>query len=67
VFGIFIIKVWATMRTPSKWDQEDKSNITVAALDVTSEESIATLIKEIIEKEGIFMFILKGLTWWICI
>lgn len=49
------------MRTPSKWDQEYKSNITVAALDVTSEESIATLIKEIIEKEGILMFIVKGL------
>jgi NAD(P)-dependent dehydrogenase (short-subunit alcohol dehydrogenase family) len=40
------------MRTPSKWDQEDKSNITVAAMDVTSEESIAAVVKEIIDKDG---------------
>jgi NAD(P)-dependent dehydrogenase (short-subunit alcohol dehydrogenase family) len=40
------------MRTPSKWDQEDRSNITVAAMDVTSEESIAALVKEIIDKDG---------------
>lgn len=52
LFYLLFFKVWATMRNPSKWDQESKSNITVAALDVTSEESIAILINEIIEKEG---------------
>ena len=40
------------MRNPSAWDIPSQENIVVAALDVTSEESIANLVKDIIQKEG---------------
>ena len=47
-----ITKVYATMRNPSAWDAPAQENIVIAALDVTSEESIASLVENIIEKEG---------------
>lgn len=47
-----ILQVYATMRNPSAWDAPSQENIVVAALDVTSEESIANLVKDIIQKEG---------------
>ena len=40
------------MRNPSAWDAPPQENIVIAALDVTSEESIASLVQNIIEKEG---------------
>lgn len=46
------MQVWATMRSTSAWDIAPKDNIIVAALDVTSEESVDKLVKEIIEREG---------------
>jgi NADP-dependent 3-hydroxy acid dehydrogenase YdfG len=44
--------VWATMRDPTKWDQPPIDNVTIAPLDVTSEESVTNLVNQIIEKEG---------------
>lgn len=46
------IQVWATMRNISAWDVAPKDNLVVAALDVTSEESVENLVKEIIKLEG---------------
>ena len=46
------IQVWATMRNISAWDVAPKDNLVVAALDVTSEESVENLVKEIIKQEG---------------
>jgi hypothetical protein len=45
-------QVWATMRNTSAWNVAPKANLVVAALDVTSEESVDNLIKEIIKEEG---------------
>ena len=40
------------MRKTSAWDVLPQNNIVVAELDVTSEESVEKLVKNIIEKEG---------------
>jgi hypothetical protein len=40
------------MRNTSAWDVAPKANLVVAALDVTSEESVDNLIKAIIKEEG---------------
>lgn len=40
------------MRKTSAWDVPHKDNIEVAALDVTSQESVDNLVAEIIKKEG---------------
>ena len=42
------------MRKTSAWDVPHKDNIEVAALDVTSQESVDNLVAEIIKKEGNF-------------
>ena len=45
-------KVWATMRNTSAWEKETvPSNVVVAQLDVTSEESIAKTVNRIIETD----------------
>ena len=44
-------KIWATMRSIDSWDLPDHENIRVAPLDVTSEDSINKLVKNIIEED----------------
>ena len=45
-------KVWATMRSTSKWDSPAKSNLVVAEMDVTSDESVSAVVDRIIGEEG---------------
>lgn len=40
------------MRKVSAWDVAPQDNIVVAALDVTSEDSVNNLVADIIKKEG---------------
>ena len=40
------------MRKVSAWDVAPQDNIAVAALDVTSEDSVNNLVADIIKKEG---------------
>ena len=40
------------MRKVSAWDMPAQKNLIVAELDVTSEDSVAKLVKDIIDKEG---------------
>lgn len=45
------------MRKTSAWDVPHKDNIEVAALDVTSQESVDNLVADIIKKEGNFAYL----------
>ena len=45
-------KVWATMRSTDKWDVEPQHNLIIAPMDVTSDESVDTLVARIIMEEG---------------
>lgn len=45
-------KVWATMRSTDKWDMPAKSNLVVAEMDVTSDESVSALVSRIIVEDG---------------
>lgn len=45
------------MRKTAAWDVPHKDNIEVAALDVTSQESVDDLVAEIIKKEGNFAYL----------
>jgi NAD(P)-dependent dehydrogenase (short-subunit alcohol dehydrogenase family) len=45
------------MRKTSAWDVPQKDNIEVAALDVTSQESVDNLVAEIIKKEGNYAYL----------
>lgn len=46
-------KVYATMRDTSKWKaQETSSNLVIAALDVTSDSSVASLRDAVLQADG---------------
>ena len=45
-------KVWATMRDPSKWDQNEVDALSVGVLDVTSDESVTSLVNRVIKEDG---------------
>jgi NADP-dependent 3-hydroxy acid dehydrogenase YdfG len=45
-------KVWATMRNIEKWDYPAQSNLIVAEMDVTSDESVNRLVERIIDVDG---------------
>jgi NAD(P)-dependent dehydrogenase (short-subunit alcohol dehydrogenase family) len=45
-------KVWATMRSPEKWQESTADNMVVAAMDVTSDESVSSLVARIIKEDG---------------
>lgn len=45
-------KVWATMRSTEKWNEPTKSNLVVAEMDVTSDDSVAALVSRIIKEDG---------------
>ena len=48
-----IFKVWTTMRNMTKWNEEHTtSNMRVRQLDVTSEESVETVVTEILREDG---------------
>jgi NAD(P)-dependent dehydrogenase (short-subunit alcohol dehydrogenase family) len=45
-------KVWATMRSPDKWDAPSMENLEVARLDVTSEDSVNELVQRVMKEDG---------------
>jgi hypothetical protein len=45
-------KVWASMRDLSKWDMREEANLKAIELDVSSDTSVASAIKSIVEEDG---------------
>jgi NAD(P)-dependent dehydrogenase (short-subunit alcohol dehydrogenase family) len=45
-------KVWATMRSAMSWDEPTQSNLVVAEMDVTSDESVESTVARIIAEDG---------------
>jgi NAD(P)-dependent dehydrogenase (short-subunit alcohol dehydrogenase family) len=45
-------KVWASMRSTTNWDVLEMDNLVTAEMDVTSDESVQSLIDRIIAEEG---------------
>lgn len=45
-------RVWATMRSLSSWTEPRTDNIELAAMDVTSDSSVAATVAAMIQKEG---------------
>ena len=45
-------KVWATMRSIAAWDLPEKPNLNILAMDVTSDESVASAVDRVISEEG---------------